>query len=130
MRRAECLFNVMGFCNDEQILATARRRVFVDIDPGFGQMWRDLGWHDPFLYGPFGSRGYDIDSYTVFTSFLDMDIRRTADGQALFEGLAQARSRSDDLPELVPNLVEAMFTGFPGNSGETVRITVAPERRR
>jgi hypothetical protein len=88
------------------------------------------GFHDPFLYGPFGHRGYEIDSYTVYTSFLDMDIRRTADGQALFEGLAQARSRSNELPVLVPNLIEAMFTGFPGNSGETVRITVAPDRDR
>ena len=87
------------------------------------------GWHDPFAFGPYG-RGYDIDTYEVFTSFLDMDIRRTSDGQSLFEGLAQARSREDDLTELVPNLVEAMFTGFPGNSGETVRITVAPERER
>ena len=52
----------------------------------------------------------------------------TDDGQALFEGLAQAQSRNNALPALVPNLVEAMFTGFPGNSGETVRITVAPER--
>ena len=85
------------------------------------------GWHDPWAFGPYGY-GYDTHSYTVFTSFLDLDIRRTADGQALFEGLAQARSRSNALPELVPNLVEAMFTGFPGNSGETVRITVAPER--
>ena len=84
------------------------------------------GWHDPF----WGGGGYDIDTYTVYTSYLDMDIRRTADGQSLFEGLAQARSRTDDLPELVPNLIEAMFTGFPGNSGETVRITVAPERER
>lgn len=86
------------------------------------------GWHDPFLYGPFGYRGYDIDTYTVYTSFLDMDIRRAGDGKSLFEGLAQARSRSNELPVLVPNLVEAMFTGFPGNSGETVRITVTPER--
>jgi len=82
------------------------------------------GWHDPF----WGGGGYDIDSYTVYTSFLDLDIRRAADGQSVFEGTAQARSRSDELPLLVPNLVEAMFTGFPGNSGETVRITVAPER--
>jgi hypothetical protein len=29
----------------------------------------------------------------------------------------------------VPNLIEAMFTGFPGNSGETVRITVMPPER-
>jgi hypothetical protein len=85
------------------------------------------GWHDPFFGDPFND---DVRVYTVYTSYLDMDIRRTSDGQALFEGMAQARSRTDDLPELVPNLVEAMFTGFPGNSGETVRITVAPERRR
>ena len=84
------------------------------------------GWHDPFFGDPFYD---DVRVTTVYTSYLDMDIRRTADGQALFEGLAQARSRTDDLPVLVPNLVEAMFTGFPGNSGETVRITVAPERR-
>jgi hypothetical protein len=87
------------------------------------------GWHDPFWYQPYGG-GYQIDSYTVYTSFLDMDIRRAADGQAVFEGLAQARSRTNELPALVPNLIEAMFTGFPGNSGETVRITVAPERTR
>ena len=84
------------------------------------------GWHDPFFGDPFHD---DVRVHTVYTSYLDMDIRRTSDGQALFEGLAQARSRTDDLPELVPNLVEAMFTGFPGNSGETVRITVGPERR-
>jgi len=87
------------------------------------------GWHDPFWGDPFRG-GYDVRSYTIYTSYLDLDIRRTADGQSLFEGLAQARSRSDELPVLVPNLVEAMFTGFPGNSGETVRITVAPEREQ
>jgi len=79
------------------------------------------GWHDPFWGDPFG---YDVRSYTVYTSFLDMDIRRAADGQSVFEGLAQAQSRTDDLPVLVPNLIEAMFTGFPGNNGERVRITV------
>ncbi len=82
------------------------------------------GWHDPFWGG-----GYDVSSYTVYTSFLDMDIRRR-DGESVFEGLAQARSRTDDLPVLVPNLIEAMFTGFPGNNGERVRITVMPEREQ
>ena len=85
------------------------------------------GWDDPFFYGG----GYDrVDAYTVYTSHLDMDIRRTADGQALFEGRAEARSTEADLPELVPNLIEAMFTDFPGRSGETVRITVPPRRGR
>ena len=48
------------------------------------------------------------------------------DGQRLFEGKARARSRDDSLPHLVPNLVEALFTGFPGRSGEEIRITVPP----
>jgi hypothetical protein len=83
------------------------------------------GWNDPFLYGG----GTQIDSYTYFTSFLEMRISRTADGQRLFEGKARARSRQDSLPQLVPNLVEAMFTGFPGNSGEDVKITIPPPQR-
>jgi hypothetical protein len=47
-RQADFLFNVMGYLNDEEILGRVRRRVFIDIDPGFGQMWRELGLHDSF----------------------------------------------------------------------------------
>jgi hypothetical protein len=46
------LINVMGFLNDEEILAAAPERVFLDIDPGFGQMWQALGQHQTF-------RGHD-----------------------------------------------------------------------
>ncbi len=87
------------------------------------------GWSDPFWYSPYGFGYSDLDSYTVYTSYLDMDIKRASDGQAVFEGTAKARSRTDNLQDLVPNLVEAMFTGFPGNSGEQVRITVPPPPR-
>lgn len=80
-----------------------------------------FGWHDPF----FGGSG--IDSYTVYTSGIDLKIDDAATGERLFEGKAEAASRSDRLQYLVPNLVEAMFTDFPGNSGETVRISIAPE---
>lgn len=48
VRDAELLLNIMGFLDDEEVLASARRRVFLDIDPGFGQMWRALGWTDVF----------------------------------------------------------------------------------
>jgi hypothetical protein len=47
-RRAPVLFNVMGYLDDEELLGAVGRRVFVDIDPGFPQMWRALGWHDAF----------------------------------------------------------------------------------
>jgi Domain of unknown function (DUF4136) len=90
---------------------------------GYGRGLWGYGWHDPFFDN-------DIESYTVYTSGINLKIDRRADGARLFEGKAEAVSTSNRLPYLVPNLVEAMFTGFPGNSGETVRISVAPEKRR
>ena len=48
VRRSQLLLNVMGFLSDPEILAAAPRRVFLDIDPGFGQMWRELGLADVF----------------------------------------------------------------------------------
>jgi hypothetical protein len=90
------------------------------------------GWNAPFSsyggYGGFG--GYDrIREYTVYKSYLDMDIVRRADNAPLFEGHAKARSQTDELDRLVPNLVTAMFTGFPGKNGETVKITVPAKPR-
>lgn len=45
---ARFLLNVMGFVRDPDLLAAAQRRVFLDIDPGFGQVWRELGLTDVF----------------------------------------------------------------------------------
>ena len=88
---------------------------------GFGA-W-GFGFNDPFFGGP------DVRSYTIYTSGIDLKIDRAADGQRLFEGKAEAVSRSNRLPRLVPNLVDAMFTGFPGNSGETLRITIRDDEK-
>lgn len=96
----------------------------------YGRRYRSsFGWgfYDPFIYGP----GYnDISSYTVYTSKLDLTIDRIADNRRLFEGKAEAQSRSKNLQYLVPNLIEAVFTEFPGQSGETLRISIAPEETR
>lgn len=93
-----------------------------------GYLW---GWNDPFWYGGYGGYGGgSVRSYTYYVSQLDLDIRRKSDNASLFEGKAKARSRTDDLPKLVPSLVDAMFTGFPGTSGETIKITVPPEGKQ
>lgn len=91
--------------------------------PGFyrGGPWA-FGLYDPFFAGG----GYD--SYTIYTSGIDLKIDRASDKARLFEGKAQALSTSNRLQYLVPNLVDAMFTDFPGESGRTVRISVAPEK--
>jgi hypothetical protein len=46
--RSALLLNINGFVDDEDVLGRAPVTAFLDIDPGFGQMWRELGLHDPF----------------------------------------------------------------------------------
>lgn len=98
---------------------------------GYGPGYWHRGWGPS---GPWGWGWYDpwfddgFDDYTVYTSEISLKIDDHATGKRLFEGKAQAASTSNRLPWLVPNLIEAMFTKFPGNSGETLRITVAPEK--
>ena len=88
------------------------------------------GWEDPFWYGGGGYGPYNqVRGYTEYKGFVDLDIRRKADNAQLFDGHAKARSTNDNLGVLVPNLIEALFTGFPGKSGETVKITVPPARK-
>jgi hypothetical protein len=48
IREADCVINVMGYLQDEDIRSAARRLIFLDIDPGFGQMWRELELADIF----------------------------------------------------------------------------------
>ncbi len=108
----------------ERVRTTGARAGF--YDPFFGPWGRGFGFrrgyafgfHDPFLGGP------EVRSYTVYVSDIDLKIDSTATGERLFEGQAQAASRTNRLQALVPNLVDALFTDFPGNSGETLRITI------
>jgi hypothetical protein len=83
-----------------------------------GGPWH-YGWYDPWFDN-------GITSYTVYTSGINVMIVDRTSGKRLFEGKAQAISTSNQLQYLVPNLVQAMFTNFPGNSGESVKITIEP----
>jgi hypothetical protein len=49
---APALIDVMGFLDDEELLGEANLRIFVDVDPGFPHIWKELGLADPFA-------GYD-----------------------------------------------------------------------
>lgn len=82
---------------------------------GGGFAW---GWDDPFWYGG------GIDSYVEYHSQIDLHIRASGTNAPLFDGRAQARSETNRLDVVVPSLVEAMFSGFPGRSGEVIKITI------
>ena len=89
--------------------------------PGFGR----FGWGSPYYYGWYGGGyGGNLDSYVEYHSQAELHIRAAGTNQPLFDGRAQARSQTDRLDVLVPDLVQALFTGFPGQNGETVKITI------
>jgi Domain of unknown function (DUF4136) len=86
---------------------------------GGGYYW---GWNDPFWDG-------GIDSYIEYHSQVEVHIRQSGTNAPLFDGRAIARSYTDRLDVVVPSLLDAMFTGFPGQNGETVKITIPPRQQ-
>ena len=48
LRGADLLLNVNGFLADAELLEAAPSRVYLDIDPGFGQIWAQQGLADTF----------------------------------------------------------------------------------
>lgn len=88
------------------------------------------GWYDPFwsAWGPGSFYSPEVYSYTQYGSFLAVQMK-SRDGPMVFEGRAQAETRSRDLTKLVPLLVQAMFTDFPGQSGQTVTVSIDEKGR-
>ena len=64
------------------------------------------------------SRGGDVESE------LSVTIRDKASGAPLWEGRSSLRTsqRDADRPENAARLAHALFTGFPGKSGETIEV--------
>jgi len=85
---------------------------------GWGASPYYMGWSDPFWYGG------GVDSYVEYHSEIDLHIRQAGTNAPLFDGSAQARSTTNRADVVIPSLVDALFTGFPGRSGETVKITI------
>lgn len=89
---------------------------------GFG-FRRHSFFHSGFHY-PHGFYGNQVYSYTVYTRRLEMDMVNAASGASLFEGRAVSQGRDPRLPEVMPFLVQAMFTNFPGESGVTHLVEI------
>lgn len=71
-----------------------------------------------FPLGKARSRGGDVESQ------LSVTIRDKASGAPLWEGRSSLRTaqRDADRPEIASRLAHALFTGFPGKSGQTIEV--------
>ena len=91
-------------------------------DPLWGGGWRHRGPWGAYAYGP-------TESQTYYTETLEVQI---FDGAAwrgnartmIYQGRAVGDSTVNEISAAVPALVKALFTHFPGNSGQTERIVV------
>lgn len=97
--------------------------------PGWGWGYRSAwgpwgpwgGWGDPW-------GGQEVYSFTVYPAYVHVAMMRTADKTPLFEGRAETTTRTNDLPSIMPNLVTALFTDFPGASARSQVVRVPAPR--
>jgi hypothetical protein len=102
-------------------------------DPwAFDPLWGPYGgFYGPRRFGGFyggpywGGYGFNDYSVEVFKRRLELDIdSRTMVGKRYYEGRVENSARSPSLPQVMPVLVRALFSDFPGNNGQTRRIDV------
>ncbi len=90
--------------------------------PGFG--WG--GWYGPMPYWGVGT--LDDQTFEIYRRRLEIDIDSKAiAGKRYYEGRVENTGDSAALPKVMPYLIRALFTDFPGNSGQTRRIDVPRE---
>lgn len=64
----------------------------------------------------------------VYLARLVLVLARRESGERLFEGTAENLGTNPDLSAVMPFLVEALFTGFPGTSGSTEQIKIETQK--
>ncbi|GER05906.1 hypothetical protein GCM10007972_06670 [Iodidimonas muriae] len=72
-------------------------------------------------YGGYGYGGNQVYSVTVHSVRMTVAMVRSND-EVVFEGRADTTISNNDVPSVMPFLVQAMFTGFPGQSGQTQTV--------
>lgn len=91
---------------------------------GWGGGWYGRGWYDPF----WGLNDWRYEQVDVYRRRLELDIdAKDQPGKRYYEGRVENTADNGALPAVMPYLIRALFTDFPGNSGQTRRIDVPVE---
>lgn len=82
-------------------------------------------YYDPFYFGVYNNWGpevYTTPSYqrTLLVNIMHNDNERSR----IFEGRVQSTGRQNLLPQIMPYLITAMFTNYPGENGVTKVVTI------
>ena len=105
---------------------TDRSRSYARYHFGYGRYYNPwyFGFYDPMFYDPFFDQP-EVYSQTTYNRNLEVNIVK-ADGEQerIFEGRVESNGAESSLPEVMPYLITAMFSNFPGESGTTKVVTI------
>ena len=93
----------------------------------YGRGFYGSGWYGSgYGYGPYGGFGnFGNERVDVFHKTLELDIDSQATaGKRFYEGKVETTSYNASLPQVMPVLVHALFSDFPGNNGQSRRVDV------
>jgi hypothetical protein len=98
---------------------------------GFGRYYNPMfynpwysGFYSPMFYDPFFDQP-EVYSTTTYNRSLEMNILKAdGDNERVFEGRVESNGTEGSLPEVMPYLITAMFSNFPGESGTTKLVTI------
>jgi hypothetical protein len=109
-------------------------KVMVRSDPDFGYYGyyrRPWGWGPypywggPWDYDPFwGPYSNDVQSFVVYRRTVHVAIVNAANNQQVFEAKVESAGTNSHLNEVMPYMIQALFSRYPGDNGKTVRVKV------
>lgn len=124
-----------GVSDGDQVVRTRPGFVGGGFGRGVHPFYGGFGGFGGAGFGGFGGAGFgpDVYSYAVYTRDLNIQMYRpsaagAAEKDVVFEGNVQSVGRDKRLPEVMPFLVEALFSDFPGQSGVTKEVKIEVPR--
>ncbi len=98
---------------------------YMGMGYGRGPYGYGYGPHPYYYYGGFDSG--NVRSYAVYSRYLEMEIASANNALTnLYESKVVSDGKNNRLEEVMPYLVESMFTDFPGPSGVTREVVLEP----
>lgn len=86
-------------------------------------------FYDPFYFGVYDTWGPQVYATPTFMRNLELNIVSNDEAMTrVFEGRVQSTGYDNQLPEIMPYLVTAMFKNFPGENGVTKVVTIEKDR--
>jgi hypothetical protein len=86
-------------------------------------------FYDPFYFGVYDTWNPQVYTTPTFMRNLELNIVSNDDAMnRVFEGRVQSTGYDNQLPEIMPYLVTAMFKNYPGENGVTKVVTIEKDK--